>query len=195
MEIISEIVLLSKSNNIFVIPFHVPVHPARTKRPIQSFQQSTLASAIWKGKLVLGGGFDAMPPKKKIRNSAPAARAIASGDQSQQVAQNMESVCTLMQAAQKCVESIYSLRHSTRDTINAQALPELPLAPSGDQYVWPVLKGGIFKDIAQHAFQSPDKLLAESWEMVVAAGILDTTSSPETLQQKFCVIEDRGCQW
>ena len=133
-----------------------------------------------------------MPPKKKIRSSAPTARAIASGDQSQQVAQHMDLVCTLMRAAQKCVESIYSLRHSKPGTIITQALPELPMDPSGDQYVWPVLKGGTFKDIAQQAFKSPDKLLAESWEMVVAAGILDTTSSPETLREKFCVIQDRG---
>ena len=136
-----------------------------------------------------------MPPKKKIRSSAPTAKAIASGDQSQQVAQNMDSVCSLMRAAQTCVESIYSLRHSKPETIITQALPELPMDPSGGQYVWPVLKGGTFKDIAQHAFQSPDKLLAESWEMVVAAGILDTTSSPEILRQKFCTIEDRGYHW
>ena len=138
------------------------------------------------------GSVGVMPPKKKIRGSNAAAKTIASGEQSQATAQDMDSVCGLMRATQICVESMYSLRHAKPGILVSEALPELPLDGNGGMYVWPVCQGGTFKDIAQRAWESPDRLIDESWDMVRATGILDDSSTPATLKHKFCVVEDSG---
>jgi len=132
-----------------------------------------------------------MPPKKKLRGAAGVAKAFASGDKSLATASNVESVCPLMLACNACIDSMYSLRHKTDADIPTEGLNELPLDGSGKQYVWPVEQGGTFKDIAQRAWKSPDRLMAESCEMLIAAGILDPDATVNELKTKFCTVEDR----
>ena len=132
-----------------------------------------------------------MPPKKKLRGAAGVAKAFASGENSLATASNVGSVCPLMLACNACVDSLYSLRHKTDADLATEGLKELPLDGSGKQYVWPVEHGGTFKDIAQRAWKSPDRLLAESLDMLSAAGILDPGATVDVLKTKFCMVEDR----
>ena len=133
--------------------------------------------------------FEAMPPKKKVRGGAGAAKAFASGENTRAIAKDMESVCPLMHAVNACIDSMYSLRHRKSGDVATECLPELPLQDSGGKYVWPINEGGTFKDIAQRAWKDPDVLLNESWEMLLAAGLLDPDSTSSTLKEKFCTIE------
>lgn len=133
---------------------------------------SLLHSSLGRGRGLLGSC-----RQKKNRGSNSAAKNIASGEQSQATAQDMDSVCGLMRATQRCVESIYSLRHVKQGNLVSEALPELPLDGNEGMYVWPLCKGVTFKEIAQRAWESPDRLIDESWEMVCATGILDDSST------------------
>ena len=136
-------------------------------------------------------GSKAMAPKKKLRGGAGVAKTFASGEKSLATASNVESVSPLMQACNACIDSLYSLRHKTDADIPTEGLKELPLDDSGKQYVWPVEHGGTFKDIAQRAWKSQDRLFAESCEMLIAAGILDPDATVDVLKTKFCMVEDR----
>lgn len=133
-----------------------------------------------------------MAPKKRLRGAGASAKAIVSGVNTQAIAKDLESVCPLMVATQRCVESMYALRHCKAGDVATETLAELPLDDAGGKYVWPVGEGGTFKDIAQRAWASPDLLLEASFEMVRAAGILDESSTVDTLKKKFCMVEDIG---
>eukprot|EP00435_Cladocopium_sp_Y103_P021182 s564_g5.t1 len=120
-----------------------------------------------------------MAPKKRLKSGVGTAKAFASGDKSLATASDVGSVCPLMLACNACIDSMYSLRHKTDADIPTEGLKQLPLDGSGKQYVWPVQEGGTFKDIAQRAWKSPEHLIAESCEMLVAAGILDPDATPD----------------
>ena len=87
-----------------------------------------------------------MAPKKKLTGAS--AKAIVSGVNTQAIAKDLESVCPLMVATQRCIESMYALRHGKPGQVATQTLAELPLDDAGGKYVWPVGEGGTFKDIA-----------------------------------------------
>ena len=133
-----------------------------------------------------------MAPKKRLRGGGASAKAIVSGENTQAIAKDLESVCPLMLATQRCIESMYALRHCKPGQVATETLAELPLDDAGGKYVWPVEEGGTFKDIAQRAWKSPDLLLEASFEMVRAAGILDESSTVDTLKKNFCVVQDIG---
>ena len=128
----------------------------------------------------------AMAPKKKVKG-----KAIVSGEACQALATSMDTVCPLMVAAQVCVDSMYSLRHTKPETKHDKSLPGLTL--EGGDFGWPVMGGGTFKDIAQRAWgsDSRDKLVELSWEMVSAAGLLDPGSSVDTFKEKYLTLKDR----
>ena len=128
-----------------------------------------------------------MAPKKKIKASK-----IASGDATTATASSLKNVNPLMLAAQECLESIFSLRHSEANTAHQADLPRLQL--QGNSYAWPVLGGGTFKDIAQRAWLSPDRLLQESLDMTFAAGLLDDADQ-RVFEEKYCALEaGASCQ-
>lgn len=130
-----------------------------------------------------------MAPKKKIK-----AAKIVSGDATTATASSLKNVNPLMLAAQECLESIFSLRHCEANTAHQADLPRLPLQ-SGQSYAWPVHGGGTFKDIAQRAWLSPDRLLQESLDLVLAAGLLDNDADRRVFEEKFCAFEvGASCQ-
>lgn len=127
-----------------------------------------------------------MPPRKRLKGATGAA-VIVSGPNTPAVINNFEAVSKLQKDTLSIVNSIYELRHSSSK--NVQLEPQGLLVPSdAGMFAWPVCHGGTFKDIAQRAWQQPEKLLQMSATLAHGCGLLDSPDEAE-LTQQFCKVD------
>lgn len=117
-----------------------------------------------------------MPPRKKAKLAASGAGTTLS------VASH-DLIPDFQKDTMSTLESIYELRHCTTADVHMES--KGLLAPSNGLMPWPVCHGGTFKEIAQRAWEDPDKLLKMSAEFANLSGFLDSPD-PAEFSQEFC---------
>ena len=127
-----------------------------------------------------------MPPRKRARGAA-GALSVAAGSNTPAVATSYDAMTKLQKDCVSVVNSIYDLRHATPQSVYSE--PQGLLVPTAaGVFEWPILWGGTFKDIAQRAFQQPEKILHMSAKLAHAVNLLDAPDEAEFCQQ-YCKLD------
>lgn len=122
-----------------------------------------------------------MPPRKRYKASA-----VSSGAQTTAVAGAYQDLPKLQKDVVTLVENMFSLRHARQSDIHDT--PKGLLVPENGLYPYPITWGGTFMEIAQKAWDEPDKLVRMSAELAYNAGMMDACDDDEFVQQ-FCKMD------
>ena len=135
-----------------------------------------------------------MPPRKKARAQNTIMAAFNESSQA-----NMGSVSNFQKDVALTVELMYSMRHGVAegnkrpfdDMMGGVESPPNSGVPHPDEkgeYPWPLSHGGTFLDMVQRATSNVDWFLAESSQMLFAAGITES-EDPCAFKQLFTTLD------
>ena len=130
---------------------------------------------------------DLMPPRKRARTSgSKLATDVVAGASQASIATSMDDLPPIMKIVGELVDGMHSVRHADSATLHLDGLG--PLAAKDGVLPWPVMHGGTFRQIAQRAWQDPEKLIEMSASVACKVGLCDT-ADPVEFQQQFCKVE------